>query len=184
MATTGKLYTADDLWRMPGDEPWELWEGVLQKVPGAGGEASEIALVVGASILSFVRSRKLGLVTTADGTYILQADPQTLVVPDVAFVRWDRLPGRTRPDCYIPVPPDLAVEVQSPSDGPVDVAGKMERYRRAGVRLVWWIAPKRRAVSVYRDGQLVAELQEGDTLDGEEILPGYRLPVADIFAES
>jgi Uma2 family endonuclease len=106
------------------------------------------------------------------------------VVPDVAFVRWDSLPGRTRPKGFCPVPPDLAVEVVSPSDTPGDVAGKMERYRRAGVPLVWWIYPERRAVIVFRAGQQVAELREGDELDGGEVLPGFRLLVADIFGEA
>ena len=162
MATTVKLYTGEDLAAMPGDEPWELWEGVLRTVPGAGSEASEIAGEVFALIRPFVRSTKLGVLTTADGTYYLARDPDTLVVPDVAFVRWDSLPGRARPKGFCPVPPDLAVEVVSPSDTPGDVAGKMERYRRAGVPLVWWIYPERRAVIVFRAGQQVAELREGD----------------------
>jgi Uma2 family endonuclease len=183
MATTVKLYTAEDLAAMPGDEPWELWEGALIRVPGAGGEASEIAGDIFALIRPFVRSAKLGMLTTADGTYVLARNPDTVVVPDVAFVRWDRLPGRIRPKSYIPVPPDLAVEVVSPSDTPRDVAAKMELYRRAGVPLVWWVYPERRAVAVYRAGQPVAELREGDELDGGEVLPGFRLPVAEIFAE-
>ena len=183
MATTTTLLTAEDLWRMPTDEPWELWEGELRKVPGAGGEASELAGEIFALVRPFVRAGKLGMLTTADGTYILSRAPETVVVPDVAFVRWDRLPGRTRPDRYIPVAPDLAVEVISPSDGPGDIAKKMARYARAGVPLVWWVHPKRRTVTVYRDGQRIAELGEGDELDGGDVLPGFRLPVAEIFAE-
>ena len=184
MATTVKLYTGEELAAMPGDEPWELWEGVLRKVPGAGVEASEVAGDIVALIRPFVRATKLGVLTTADGTYVLARDPDTVVVPDVAFVRWERLPDRQRPKGFCPVPPDLAVEVVSPSDTPRDVAAKMEHYRRAGVPLVWWIYPERRAVVVFRAGQQVAELHEGDELDGGEILPGFRLPVAEIFAEA
>jgi Uma2 family endonuclease len=168
---------------MPTDEPWEIWEGELRKVPGAGGVASGLGGVIFALIYPFVRSRKLGLLTPADGTYIILRDPQTIVVPDVAFVRWDRLPGGVAPDGYVPVPPDLAVEVISPSDEPGDIAKKREFYRRAGVPLVWWVDPKPRSVSVYRQGRLVAELMEGDELDGEDVLIGFRLPVADILAE-
>jgi Uma2 family endonuclease len=184
MATTVKLYTGEDLAAMPGDEPWELWEGALRKVPGAGGEASEIAGDIFALIRPFVRSAKLGMLTTADGTYFLARNPDTLVVPDVAFVRWDSLPGRTRPKSYVPVPPDLAVEVVSPSDTARDVDAKMTLYRRAGVPLVWWIYPERRTVVVFRAGQQAAELREGNELDGEDVLPGFRLPVAEIFAEA
>jgi Uma2 family endonuclease len=81
------------------------------------------------------------------------------------------------------VTPDLAIEVRSPSDRPDQIAKKLERYRRAGVPLVWWVDPERRTVAVYRHGQLVAEMHEEDELDGEAILPGFRLPVAEIFAE-
>ena len=81
------------------------------------------------------------------------------------------------------MPPDLAVEVISPSDEPGDIARKKDLYRRAGVPLVWWVDPKRRMVAVYRDGELLAELGEGDELDGGDVLPGFRLPVAEIFAE-
>jgi Uma2 family endonuclease len=183
MTAPTKLLTAEDLARMPGDEPWEIWEGELRKVPGAGGEASSIAAMIVALLLPFVRARNLGMLTTADGTYIILRDPQTVVVPDVGFVRWDRLPDRTRPKGYVPVPPDLAVEVRSPSDEPGEIAKKLGLYRSAGVPLVWWVDPKRRTVAVHRAGRSVAELGEGDELDGEDALPGFRLPVAAIFAE-
>src|SRR5688500_7028700 len=84
MSATTKLYTAEDLRRKPTDEPWELWEGELRKSPGAGGVASEIAGVIFALILPFVRSGRFGMLTTADGTYVLGRDPETVVVPDVA----------------------------------------------------------------------------------------------------
>lgn len=183
MSATTKRYTADDLWRMPGDEPWEIWEGELRKVPGAGGEASALASWIATLIILYVRPRRLGMVTGADGTYIILSDPDTVVVPDVGFVRQQRLPGGVRPERYIPIPPDLAVEVRSPSDRPGDIAKKLELYRRAGVPLVWWVDPRQRTVEVHRHGQLVAKLHEGDELDGEDVLPGFRLPVAEIFSE-
>ena len=126
MTATTRLYTAEDLWGMESDEPWELWEGELRRVPGAGGEASGLASWIGALIRVFVRPRRLGLVTGADGTYILARDPDTVLVPDVAFVRWDRLPGGTPPDRYVPVPPDIVVGVRSPWDKPGDIAKKLE----------------------------------------------------------
>ena len=167
---------------MPGDEPWEIWEGELRKVPGAGGEASGIAGDIYALLRPFVRAGNLGMLTTADGTYIILRDPETVVVPDAAFVRWERLPERTRPKGYIPVTPDLAVEVLSPSDEPGAMAKKRELYRRAGVPLVWWVDPARRVVAVYRHGEFSAELGEGDELDGWDVLPGFRLPVVEILA--
>jgi Uma2 family endonuclease len=184
MATTTKLYTGEDLLRMPTDEPWEIWEGELRKVPGSGLEASEIAGDIFTLIRPFVRANKLGVLATADGTFYLAHSPDTIVVPDVAFIRWDRLPGGVRPQSYSPAPPDLAIEVVSPSDRPSDVAKKMNLHRSAGVPLVWWVYPDRRTVRVFQDGVLGAELGEGDVLDGGDVLPGFRLPVAEIFAEA
>ena len=184
MATTTTLYTADDLWRMPGDEPWELWNGELRKEPSAGGTASVLAQWIGALLVMWVRPRRLGAVTGADGSYILTRDPDTVVVPDVAFVRWERLPGRRIPDGYIPVPPDLAVEVISPPDRPGEISRKQAIYRRAEVPLVWWVDPRKRTVAVQRAGQAVEELGEAAELDGGEVLPGFRVAVAEIFSEA
>ena len=81
------------------------------------------------------------------------------------------------------MPPELAVEVCSPSDEPGEIAKKLDLYRRAGVPLVWWVDPARRTVVVHRDGQPAGELGEDDVLDGADVLPGFRLPIAEIFAE-
>ncbi|CAA9529939.1 MAG: hypothetical protein AVDCRST_MAG73-871 [uncultured Thermomicrobiales bacterium] len=182
MSVTTRLYTVEALMEMPGDEPWELWEGELQQVGGAGGEASGIAGEIFVALHPFVRRGTLGLLTGADGAYILARDPDTVVVPDVGFVRWDRLPGGIRPKGPIPVPPDLAVEVRSPTDRPGRINAKLIRYRRAGVPLVWAVEPDRRLVLVYVRGELVAELGDGGVLDGGDVLPGFALTVTEIFA--
>jgi Uma2 family endonuclease len=152
-------------------------------VPGAGGTASSLAQCIGVLISLFVRPRRLGMVTGADVAYVVLRDPDTVLIPDVGFVRWDRWPGRARPKKYIPVPPDLAGEVRSPSDKPGEIAKKLALYRRAGVPLVWWVGPARRTVAVDRDGQPAGVFGEDDELDGGDVLPGFRLSVADIFAE-
>ena len=187
MATTTKLLTvltAEDLAKMPTDEPWELWDGQLQRIPGAGGLASGIAGSILVAVSSFVRPRKLGLVTGADGAYLLARNPDTVIIPDGAFVRRARLPDGAVPEGYVPVPPDLAIEVRSPRTEPptIDIARKQAFYRRAGVPLVWWVHPDRCTVVVYGNGKWVAELGEGDELGGGDVLPGFRLSVAEIFA--
>jgi Uma2 family endonuclease len=181
-STRTKLVSVEELMAMPTDEPWEVWEGELREVPAAGFDASALAGWLCFLLLRFVKPRNLGLVTTADGSYILSHDPLTVVVPDVAFVRASRLPDGPRPTGYAPFSPDLAIEVRSPTDRRVDIDDKLDLYRRAGVCLVWWVDPKRRKGSVYRYGVLVGEFGEADVLDGDDILPGFRLPVAEIFA--
>ena len=181
MVTT-RFYTAEDLWLMPADAPYELRRGELIEVPPSGLEASVVAAWIGRRIGNHVEERDLGLVSGADGGYILFPSGDTVVAPDVGFVRWARLPGRERPKKHCPVPPDLAVEVMSPSDSRRDVADKLALYLAAGVPLIWWVDIARRVVRVHGSGRAVTELGEGEVLDGEDVLPGFRLPVADIFA--
>jgi len=182
MVLTTRTYTADDLWQMPGDEPWELWDGELRQVPSAGGRASRIAGKIVTALNNYLASSDLGIATTADGAYILFADQRTVVVPDVAFVRWDRLPFQEVPEKFVPVPPDLAVDVQSPSDEPGEMAAKRALYARAGVLLLWWVDPATRTVTVHRPGYAPITLAEADTLDGADILPGLSISIAEIFA--
>ena len=181
--TTTRLYTAEDLCRMPGDEPWELWDGELRRVPGCGDvEASSIDGNIYLEVKLFVRERDLGVVTVADGSCVLSRHPDTVIVPDVAFVLRDRLPERQRTKRYCPVPPHLAIYVQSPSDEPKEMAEKRALYERAGVPLLWWINPDHRAVSVHHPDEEPVEMTEADTLGGGYVLPGLRIPVSDIFA--
>lgn len=181
MVAMTKLYTAEELAEMRTDEPWELWEGELRKVPGAGLEASGLAHWIGVLISLFVRPRNLGHVAGSDGTFVFQRDPDIVVVPDVSFTKWENLPGGRPTRSYFDGRPDLAVEVKSPTDRRREIDEKVRRYRDARVPLVWWVFPDERMVEVYRLGELVATLHEGDVLDGEDVMPGFTLPVSDIF---
>lgn len=182
MTATVARYTAEDLWRMPGDEPRELWEGELRKVPSAGMEASSIGGEIFALLRPTVRTGNLGVLTVADGSYVLSHDPDTVVVPDVAIIRWDRLPGGVRTKTYCPVPPDFAVEVRSPGDRLGEIAAKLDLYQRAGVALVWWVDPETRTVAVHALGRPAVVFGEGVVLDGGGVFPDLRLSVEDIFA--
>ena len=182
MVLTTRTYTAEDLWRMPGDEPWELWDGELRTVPGSGEAATRVALRIGARLLAYEDRTGLGVATGSDGSYVLFPNERTVVVPDAAFVRHDRLPPARSTTRYLPVPPDLAVEVQSPTDEPADMAAKRALYARAGVPLLWWVDPAARTVTVHRPGHAPVVLGETDVLAGEDVLPGLRIPVSEVFA--
>lgn len=164
------------------DGSWELIDGEPVEVsPNAGGSgwiAGEIAFLLKAH----VRSTKLGWVFPPDVGFILFDDRATVRSPDVAFVRRHRL--ERPPDTFVPLAPDLAVEVLSPTDRRPDALAKVAMYLQAGVALVWLIDPARSTVTVFRPDETIEVRHEGDTLDGGDLLPGFSVPVAEIFGSS
>jgi Uma2 family endonuclease len=172
--------TKDDLLK-PENKNCELVDETLVEKP-VGMRESLLAIWIGHLFQDHVHSRNLGLITGADGTYEVLLGLVRL--PDVAFVSWDRLPGRRVPDEPIPnVVPDLAVEVLSPSNTAKEMARKRGEYFRAGVRLVWEIDPRTRTARVYTSETAFADLTTADALDAGSVLPGFQLPLAVVFAE-
>jgi Uma2 family endonuclease len=176
------LVTAEELLAMGSDAGYELWEGVLKEVSPSSSKPSIVALEIASAILTFVKARRLGYVTGADGGYVLSNNPHTVVAPDVGFYRRDRYPGGVPERGYYPMPPDLAVEVISPTDERADMRQKQELYARAGVPLIWWVDPEARTVTVHQPGHEPKVLDASQTLDGADVLPGFSLPVEHIFA--
>ncbi len=159
----------------------ELVEGVLvEKVMGY--TESGLAVFLLGVLNAFVLLRNLGIVTGPDGTVELMAG--LVRIPDVAFTRWDRLPGRRYPAAPIPrLAPNLAVEVLSRSNTPGEMAVKRQDYFAAGVEVVWEIDPDARTVAVYTAPTQSTVLEPADTLDGGAVLPGFTLPLRQLFAE-
>ena len=149
----------------------------------APGTATELLAVALASFLrAFVVPRNLGLVSGPDGSMRLA---QGLVrIPDVAYISWDRLPGRKVPTAAVPeLTGDLVVEILSASNTPGEIARRRWEYFKAGTRLVWVIDPEARAVMVYSAPEGAVTFRESDTLGGGDVLPGFALPLGDLFAE-
>lgn len=158
---------------------FELVEGVLVE-KAMGYEESELGLLIGSLLLAFVRPRRLGHVTGADGA--MQLFPGLVRIPDVAFVSAVRLPVGKRPRAPIPdLVPDLAVEVLSKSNTSKEIRRKLGEYFGAGVRLVWIVDPRRQTVRVHTIPGRSTTLGIDDTLDGGEVLPGFRLELRELF---
>jgi Uma2 family endonuclease len=159
----------------------ELIDGVLVEKP-MGYTESVLAIFLAGVMNAFVRAQNLGLVSGPDGAVRLFAG--RVRIPDVAFVSWDRLPGRRRPAQPVPdLAPDLAAEVLSAGNTAAEMARKLQEYFTAGVRLVWVIDPAARTLSAYTAPAAVTVLAETDTLTGDPVLPGFRLPLRELFAE-
>lgn len=162
-------------------EGCELVEGTLVEKP-VGQEESFLGMWVGMVVNLFVTTHNLGYVTGEGGFYELPGG--TVRGPDVAFTRWDRLPGRARPRGPIPLScPDFVVEVLSPSNTPGEMGLKRREYFGGGVRLVWEIDPRARTVRVYTSETVFTDHTAADTLTGDPVLPGFTLPLAPLFAE-
>ena len=179
---TTTLLTADDLLVMPDDGyRYELVKGELIRLPISSHQSSRIAIRIANRLGPFVETHALGNIAGADGAYILISDPYTVRIPDVSFVRAERLPPDDAWEKFLELAPDLAVEVVSPSDSANDVHEKVLEYLDAGVRLVWVVHPLRRTVTVYTPDRTARVLSEGDTLDGGDVLPGFTLAISDVF---
>ena len=159
----------------------ELVDGTLVEKP-MGFRESLLAAFLVEVIGPFIRANRLGIRSGEDGPFRLLSG--LVRKPDFAFVSWDRLPGRQVPDEPVPgVVPDLAVEVLSESNTRGEMARKRDEYFEAGVRQVWEIDPRARTVRVYSAADDYHDLTAADTLSGGDILPGFSLPLHDLFAE-
>ncbi|MEW4567640.1 Uma2 family endonuclease [Tautonia sp. JC769] len=159
----------------------ELVEGVLVE-KAMGFKESVLGLELGMLLKLFVKARRLGLVAGADGFVRLM--PGLVRIPDLAFVSWDRLPGRKIPDAPIPdLAPDLVVEILSPSNTKAEMTLKRRNYLDAGVRLIWFVDPGSRTVLVIHHDREDRLLGQADRLDGDEILPGFSVQLEELFAE-
>ncbi|MDW8105605.1 MAG: Uma2 family endonuclease, partial [Armatimonadota bacterium] len=133
----------------------------------------------GAVLREFVRQRGLGKVVSGEVGFVLSE--ATVWAADVAFLSQQRLPDGKLPDRFARFAPDLVAEVLSPPDSFSSVLDRVNGWLEAGVRLVWVVDPEGRKVYVCRAGQPVHTLAENDTLSGEDVLPGFRCMVEEIF---
>ncbi len=179
---TTELLTATDLLRLAGEGVrGELIRGVLHETMMTGVEHGEVVINLGAELRNFVKPRKLGRLTGSDTGVRLERDPDTVRGPDIAYFSAARLPLDARIPGYAEVVPDLVVEVVSPNDTRREVAAKARMWLRYDVRLVWVVLPQTRSVDVYRPGHAVVTLTEQDTLDGQDVLPGFTCAVSAVF---
>ena len=180
MATT-KLMTAEDLWAMGEDGRFcELIRGELVCMSPSSGRHGKIGIRI-ATLLDLHASRtKLGDVFGEAG-FILARDPYTLLVPDAAFVRAEKVPTEDEQKGFLELVPDLVVEVLSPSERPGQITTKLLTYLNAGVKIVWLVDPEDRSVTVHVAGQTPRTLTTDDEIDGGDVLPGFTAPVAAFF---
>ena len=160
----------------------ELVEGEIIEMPRPGGLHGQITMLLGARIFNFVENHDLGIVTAAETGFVLERSPEgkdTVRGLDIAFIRGERVPDAL-PVQLLELAPDLAVEVISPSNIATDIHFKIRQLQAAGTTMVWIVYPKSRTVEVHTASGATT-LEVGDTLSGGDVLPGFELPVREIF---
>lgn len=160
----------------------ELIDGVLVEKT-MGSYESTVAAAMIYFLKSYLRRRRLGVVTSPDGP--LRILPRQVRIPDVAFLSWKRLGGRQwKRHPILPAAPDLAVEVLSKGNTKAEMKRKLRDYFAAGVRLVWFIDPRTRTAESYVGPQESQSIGKDGVLSGGDVLPGFELSLRDLFAEA
>jgi len=177
MATTTRpAATEEDLLGMPRDgQKYELVDGEIRVSP-AGYLHGRVCARLTVRLGAFVEERRLGDLLDSSTGFRLPGGNVRL--PDVSFVARGRMVGDV--GGFGDLAPDLAVEVLSPTDSSRQVLDKVGEYLQAGVHLVWVIDPERRTAAVHRSLTDVRKLGPDDSLDGEDVVPGFRCRLADV----
>jgi len=184
---TGPM-TVADLLDWPDDAyRYEVVEGVLVRMAGSKPRALFITMRLLRTLDAYVEGQGLGSVTPPDGVYDFErtGQPNTGLLPDIGFIRAELVPQLDL-DVVIPFAPDLAVEIASENQYRPAMSVKARRYLAAGTRLVWIIYPRWRQVDIWRQGhprEAAATLTVEDTLDGEDVVPGFAYPVSNLFPQ-
>ena len=161
------------------DGLWELLEGEPVAATPSADRSGWISGRIFSRIEQHVEREGLGWAFPPETGFVLFSDRATVRSPDAAYVRQERLPEFT--DRFVPVSPDLAVEVLSPSDRMADALSKVAMYLEAGVRLVWLIDPTTRTATIFRPDAAPRTVDYSGNLDGGEVLPNLVIPLAEIF---
>jgi Uma2 family endonuclease len=180
MSTTTRLMTAEELFKLPDDSlRHELIKGELLTMSPPGEEHGIVTLNLSALLYNYVKANDLGVLYAADTGFKLERNPDTVLAPDIAFVARHR--AGTPSPFYRSGPPDLAVEVLSPSDTMPKVERKTALWLALGTRSVWNVNPRKRTVEVNRaDGEKKLFYETDELVD--DTVPGFRVKVSEIFA--
>ena len=179
MSTT-RAMTEAELMALPRDgRKRELVDGEIRVMSPAGFRHGHVLVRLTARLEAHVATGRLGyLADSSTGCWMPSGN---LRVPDVTFVARERLPDGA-PEGFLAVVPDLVVEVVSPSDSQRELLDKVGEYLAAGVRLAWVVDPQSRTAAAYRSLTNVRHLGEADDLDGEDVIPGFRCRLSELFA--
>lgn len=161
---------------------FELVDGRLLVREPAGFRHGRVVATLATILGTHVREHRLGVVLTGDAGFILRRGPDTVRAPDVSFVSRARIPD-PEPVSFAELAPDLAVEIVSPSNSPDQIAGRVRDLLAAGTRLIWILDPETQGATIHRPHREPEHLASGGEIDGEDVLPGFRCSLEEIFRD-
>ena len=178
-----KVWTDEEFMALPKDgHRYELVNSELVDMGNSGMEHGGIGSWLGGLLAIYVRQNKLGAVCDSSTAFTLKTGNKRS--PDVSFVAKDRLKGLKRPPRgFFQGSPDLAVEILSPGNTVEEIHEKIVEHFENDTRLVWVIHPDEKYVLVYHSPEPDGFLRPQDSLEGEAIVPGFSMSVAELFEE-
>jgi Uma2 family endonuclease len=180
MSQAVRLVTADEFERLAArDHRCELVDGRVVRMTPVGYRHARVVMAFGLLLGAHVKARKLGVVCTELGCH-LASNPDTVRAPDLAFIQQDRIPSPD-PKGFWRGAPDIAVVVLSPDDRPSEIAIKIEEYLVRSVRVVLVIDPDESSVTVHRRLMPPLVLRDDETIDLDDVVPGFRCTVREVF---
>ena len=181
MSTTTHHMTAAELIKLDDGYRHELVKGELLTMSPAGAEHGAVIMNLAGPLAVFVKRNKLGIVFGAETGFTLERDPDTVLAPDIAFIRNQRIGALSKG--YRDGAPDLAVEVISPKESKKKIETKTASWLQFGATAVWLVNPQTRTVEVRTITGETQILNEQDVLTGDRLVPGFSIPVAEIFSQ-
>ena len=180
--TSSSITTADQLFAIPDDgNRYELINGSLKMMSPAGAEHGKIAGRIYVRLASHVEQNELGTTYAAETGFRISDSPDTVRAPDAAFISQRRLASLESTRGYLPLAPDLVVEVISPSDSFSAVEQKAQQWIEAGCLLVLVADPENVLLRAYTGDGQVRDFHEGQTFAAKKACPGWKLDVNDAF---
>ncbi len=178
------LLTAEQFFQSASREKrTELVRGEVVEVAPASEEHGKKGMRLVWRLAQFVEEHKLGETYLAETGFVLAHNPDTVRAPDFAFVSNERIATDKSRGVFFDGAPDLAMEVASPSESADDIQEKVIEYLIAGTRMVIYLHPRTRTITVYRSLTDIRVLLGRDTLEGGDVLPGFRVAVSEIFKQ-
>ena len=160
--------------------PVELVRGEIVEMPQPKPRHGQVCLTMGALLRTFAHERH-GHVLSNDVSVVTRRNPDTVRGADVCYISYAKVPKGPLPDGFLPAPPDLVVEVRSPTDRWKDILEKVVEYLNADVTIVFVLDPTTETGRIYRSDRDEEQLKNGDLVRFEDVLPGFSVPLKQLF---